>query len=71
MLRKAAKIWILLEIIGGMIISILALFFIAGFCLNNDLNYRPIFIAGAIIIGLFSIAVFYVSVKDLIDILKE
>jgi len=70
MLRMGAKIYILLDILGRIVVSFLALFVIAGFCLNNDLVHNPIIIAGAIIAGFLFIGVFFVAVTDIIDFMK-
>jgi len=70
MLRTGAKIYILLDILGGIVVSFLALFVIAGFCLNNDLAHSPILIAGAVIAGFLFIGMFFVAVTDIIDFMK-
>jgi len=71
MLRTGAKIYILLEIAAGIAVGFLAIFVIAGFCLNNGLACHPFVIVGAVIAGVFCIGALLNAVREFFNVIKE
>jgi len=70
MLRKVVKIYVLLDVAISTVGSILAVFIVGGFCLNNDLPHKTVIIIAAIILGYVCISAFYTGIKEIIDIMK-